>query len=135
LSSKSVEHFLCNNLCRNAQVKQGILKKEERLSVDDFVQVLMEIKAKTLNFQTALQDPNAFMKRIQLFEKAAQKDAFVVCSSALKLQFTHFLDEELFLAYVQDWKIHHKSLQTLHTSLIYTKANKQAQGLRITYLS
>jgi hypothetical protein len=37
------------------------------------------------------------------------QDAFLVCSTALKLQFQESLDKELFLAYLTDWN----SKQTL----------------------
>lgn len=55
--------------------------------------------------RSLLRDCSTFVQQLQLFERAANQDAFVVCSSAaLKLQFSESLDEELFRAYVADWK-------------------------------
>lgn len=82
---------------------------------------------------SVLNNSSAFVGELKLFERAASQvrslhhvctrlslhrvreahvlstrwttqDAFSVCSSALKLQFRESLDEELFQAYVQDWK-------------------------------
>lgn len=39
------------------------------------------------------------------------QDAFVVCSTALKLQFQESIDKDLFHAYLTDWRTKQASLQ------------------------
>lgn len=48
---------------------------------------------------------------LQIADIFPLQDAFLVCSSALKLQFRESLDQELFLAYVNDWGTKRKALQ------------------------
>jgi hypothetical protein len=44
------------------------------------------------------------------------QDAFLVCASALKLQFRESLDQELFLAYVEDWTAKRQAVQVCGAS-------------------
>ncbi|KAF1782697.1 hypothetical protein GQ600_25748 [Phytophthora cactorum] len=58
------------------------------------------------------------------------QDAFLVCSSALKLQFRESLDQELFLAYVEDWVSKRETLQLTESSSEYQAATRRVQDLK-----
>ncbi|POM73057.1 Hypothetical protein PHPALM_10132 [Phytophthora palmivora] len=60
-----------------------------------------------------------------------RKDAFLVCSSALKLQFRESLDQELFLAYIEDLSAKYNVLQLTEASNEYQAATSHLQELKV----
>ncbi|KAL7688205.1 hypothetical protein Plhal304r1_c020g0073291 [Plasmopara halstedii] len=54
----------------------------------------------------------------------------MVCSSALKLEFDKFLDQELFLAYVEDWNAKREMLQLAESSHGFVAASNHLLELR-----
>ncbi|TYZ57544.1 hypothetical protein PybrP1_005416 [[Pythium] brassicae (nom. inval.)] len=94
----------------------------ERSKVAQFVQTATRLKDRTAGFDSVLGDASAFI------------DAFSVCSSALKLQFRERLDEELFQAYVQDWKATQQAAQTVKRSAEFRAATERLEGLKTQML-
>ncbi|DAZ96882.1 TPA: hypothetical protein N0F65_008843 [Lagenidium giganteum] len=104
MATMLLPHFeICQTIVTaNAEVKRGAsFNKDERQQIEAFVRTLKRVKERAVDFPT---DVAAFVANLKLFERAASKDAFQVCSSVLKLQFQESVDEELFFAYVEDWK-------------------------------
>uniref|UniRef100_K3XAA7 Uncharacterized protein n=1 Tax=Globisporangium ultimum (strain ATCC 200006 / CBS 805.95 / DAOM BR144) TaxID=431595 RepID=K3XAA7_GLOUD len=87
-----------------------------------------------LAFDGVLNDSSRFLAQLKLFERAASKDAFSVLSSTLKLQFQESLDEELFQAYVDDWKGKKQALKILGTSGEYCAASQRLDNLKADIL-
>ncbi|EEY68731.1 uncharacterized protein PITG_19106 [Phytophthora infestans T30-4] len=115
MATMLLPHFeICRTITTaNAQVQSvgSSFSKPERDAIVTFVRTAAMLKSGDVTFSSVLQDASKFLERLALFEQAASKDAFLVCSSALKLQFRESLDQELFLAYVQDWVLKRESLQ------------------------
>ncbi|EGZ30139.1 hypothetical protein PHYSODRAFT_470490 [Phytophthora sojae] len=115
MSTMLLPHFeICRTITTaNAQVQptRSLFSRADCDDIDAFVQTAAKLKSGGITFRSVLQHAQEFLKRLTLFEQAAKKDAFLVCSSALKLQFRESLDQELFLAYVNDWGTKRKALQ------------------------
>ncbi|KAF4044209.1 hypothetical protein GN244_ATG03489 [Phytophthora infestans] len=134
MSTMLLPHFeICRTITTaNAQVQSvgSSFSKPERDAIVTFVRTAAMLKSGDVTFSSVLQDASKFLERLALFEQAASKDAFLVCSSALKLQFRESLDQELFLAYVQDWVIKRESLQQNESSSDYQACTKHIQDLK-----
>ncbi|CAH0522707.1 unnamed protein product [Peronospora belbahrii] len=115
MSTMLQPHFeICRTIATaNARVQStgSPFSKVESEDITTFVQTAAKLESGVATFRSVLQDTTRFLARLSLFEQAARKDTFVVCSSALKLQYREQLDQELFLAHVKDWSEKHKTLQ------------------------
>ncbi|POM75668.1 Hypothetical protein PHPALM_7193 [Phytophthora palmivora] len=115
MSTMLLPHFeICRTITTaNAQVLAtgSTFSKAECDDIDNFVRTAAKLKNGDTTFHSVLQAANQFLAQLTLFEQAASKDAFLVCSSALKLQFRETLDQELFLAYIEDLSAKYNVLQ------------------------
>ncbi|KAL4099953.1 hypothetical protein PRIC1_007750 [Phytophthora ramorum] len=134
MSTMLLPHFeICRTITTaNAQVQTvgSVFSKGERDHIDTFVRTAARLKSGAATFRSVLQDATQFLTQLVLFERAASKDAFLVCSSALKLQFRESLDQELFLAYVEDWRAKRKAVQLTEASDEYQAATSRLHALK-----
>ncbi|CAI5718096.1 unnamed protein product [Peronospora effusa] len=128
-------HFeICKTITiANARVQwtESTFSKIECKDISVFVQTAAKLETGDTTFHSVLQDTTQFLAQVSLFEQAASKDAFLVCSSALKLQFRERLDQELFLAYMKDWSEKHKTLQLTESSNEFKAATDLLQNLKV----
>ncbi|KAG2763541.1 hypothetical protein PC129_g15710 [Phytophthora cactorum] len=134
MSTMLLPHFeICRTITTaNAQVQSvgSTFSKAERGDIDTFVCTAAKLKNGDVAFRSVLEGATSFLGQLALFEQAASKDAFLVCSSALKLQFRESLDQELFLAYVEDWVSKRETLQLTESSSEYQAATRRVQDLK-----
>ncbi|ETL26997.1 hypothetical protein L916_19419 [Phytophthora nicotianae] len=134
MSTMLLPHFeICRTITTaNAQVQTmgSAFSKAQCSGIDTFVRTAAKLKSGDASFRSVLQDATKFLAQLSLFEQAASKDAFLVCSSALKLQFRESLDQELFLAYVEDWVSKRETLQLTESSSEYQAATRRVQELK-----
>ncbi|KAE9350764.1 hypothetical protein PF008_g6279 [Phytophthora fragariae] len=133
MSTMLLPHFeICRTITTaNAQVQPtASFSRANCDDIDTFVQTVARLKSGGITFRSVLQHAQEFLVQLALFEQAASKDAFLVCSSALKLQFRESLDQELFLAYVDDWNTKRKALQLAEASEEYQAAMGRLQDLK-----
>lgn len=132
MSTMLLPHFeICRTITTaNAKVQAATLTPTDCNAIDAFVRTAARLKTGDVTFRSVFQDVRGFLAQLELFEKAASKDAFFVLSSALKLQFRESLDQELFLAYVEDWNAKRQDLQLTETSEGYQAATSRLQDLK-----
>ncbi|KAG6585094.1 uncharacterized protein IUM83_08410 [Phytophthora cinnamomi] len=134
VSTMLLPHFeICRTITTaNAQVQPTgqSFSRAECDDIDTFVETAAKLKGGDVTFRSVLQNAQVFLTQLTLFEQAASKDAFLVCSSALKLQFRESIDQELFLAYVDDWNAKYKALQLTETSEEYLAASGRVEDLK-----
>ncbi|CEG41044.1 uncharacterized protein PHALS_11213 [Plasmopara halstedii] len=142
MSKMLLPHFeICRTITTaHAQVQPtgGTFSKAECDNIKTFVQAATKLqdgdttynRKANLVSKSVLQDAQYFLSQLVLFEQAAQNDAFMVCSSALKLEFDKFLDQELFLAYVEDWNAKREMLQLAESSHGFVAASNHLLELR-----
>ncbi|TMW56191.1 hypothetical protein Poli38472_008839 [Pythium oligandrum] len=126
-------HFeICRTIVvANAQVADdGVFNDSERQHIQAFVQSMMQVDGGIFALTSTNEEADTFFRQLEFFEKAAEQDAFLVYSSALKLQFREQLDQELFRAYLDDWESKKNELSDLEDSEEYTAALERVSALK-----
>ncbi|TDH68577.1 hypothetical protein CCR75_005271 [Bremia lactucae] len=121
MSAMLLPHF---EICRaittaNAHMQpvESTFTTSECRDIDAFVQSAAKFKSGEISIHSALEDAAKFLTRLTLFERAANK-------------FSKFLDQELFLAYIDDWSAKRDTLKLVEASREYQAATMRLQKLK-----